>query len=162
MSQSSYRKSAELDSLNTICLPSGDQDSQKANLSGPRLVSCLTSLPSGFIVKISGNCTNAMRPFFPGKVALAWPTPRIRNAIMVKAGSVILEFIFSSFAADDWAGGENLGCQVADYVACQQAGHFWLILRRMMVRDGDVRQANLGWPLREPGSGIDRSRESRG
>jgi hypothetical protein len=84
-----------------------------------------------------------MRPFFPGKVALAWPTPKVRNAISAKAESVILEFIFSSFAEDDWAGGENLGRQVADYVACQQPGHFWPSLRRMIDQHGNVSQANF-------------------
>src|SRR5690242_461290 len=58
-------------SLKAICFPSADHDGQLAELSGPRCVNCFTSLPSGFIVKISPACTNAMRPLLPGNVANA-------------------------------------------------------------------------------------------
>src|SRR5258708_714879 len=58
-------------SLKTICLPSADQEGQLAELSGPRWVSCLMPVPSGFMVKTSPSWMNVIRPFLPGKVAHA-------------------------------------------------------------------------------------------
>ena len=50
MSQSWPLKSGGGNSEKTIRSPFGDQDSHEAEFSGPRFVSCRTSLPSGFIV----------------------------------------------------------------------------------------------------------------
>jgi len=60
----------------------------------PKKVSCVTSVPSGFIVKTSPDApVNAIRPFFPGKVACVCPanasvnkkTPRLAISLFVKA-----------------------------------------------------------------------------
>jgi hypothetical protein len=80
---------------NTNCRPSADQDWAYAKPFGPNDVSCCTSLPSGFIVKMSVAPAKAIRPFFPGKVARAGPAEVItRTAAANVTGSELTFFIF--------------------------------------------------------------------
>src|SRR6516165_3682604 len=62
-----------------MSLPSGDQDSQKALLSGPRFVSCLMALPSGSWCRCRGPRTNAILPFLPGEL-----TQEVRRTVFIK------------------------------------------------------------------------------